>query len=101
LSFRGHSPLAAFAAFLALAPQLACAQSEPARCNVFTAATAYVAMHYPSFDPTGLQPVVTDVGTLMEFTYRLRPGLAGIIPVLSVERRTCKVVNASLRRVGY
>lgn len=58
-------------------------------------------MHYPGFDASGLQPVVTDAGTLLEFTYRLRPGLAGTIPVLSVERKSCKVVSATLRRVGY
>ena len=99
MSLCGHLPFALCGA-LAVSPQLASAQ-EPARCNVLTAATAYVAMHYPGFDASGLQPFVTDAGTLMEFTYRLRPGLVGTILVLSVERRTCKVVNATLRRVGY
>jgi hypothetical protein len=100
--FRGGTSLAMYAVFAAgFALSFEPAQAQPAPCNVFTAAVAYIALHYPGFDQAGLQPAVTDAGTLMEFTYRLRPGFAGNIPVLSVERKTCKVVNASLRRIGY
>ncbi len=90
----------ATAAIIAIAAfQLAAHRSIAQQlCNPLTVADAFMAKNYPSFDPAGLRPVMSDLGNIWTLTYRLPPGYYGAIPTVVIEKRTCSVISMQYRQ---
>jgi hypothetical protein len=68
------------------------AMAQP-KCDLMKIATETIARRYPSFDPTGLQPVISEKGQLWELTYALPAGTLGGTPVVTIDKGTCAVVS--------
>lgn len=69
------------------------AMSKPS-CDVLLVAQEYIAKHYPSFDVAKFKSVVSEQGSLAEVTYELPTGMLGGVPIIVVDKRTCKVIRA-------
>lgn len=67
--------------------------SQPT-CDPLRVAQEYNAKRYPSFDPAGQTLVISETGNLWELTYELPKGTLGGAPVITIDKRTCKVVRA-------
>jgi NTF2 fold immunity protein of polymorphic toxin system component len=65
-----------------------------ANCNVLKIAHEYIASRYPLFDAAGLTPVISEQGSLWRLTYELPRGTLGGVPIITIDRRTCRVVRA-------
>jgi hypothetical protein len=64
------------------------------KCDFMQVAVDYIAKEYPSFDGSKLKPVVFERGDLWELSYELPPGTLGGTPIITIDKRTCKVVKA-------
>lgn len=69
------------------------AMSQP-KCDMLSVAQQYIAKQFPSFDSTGLKLVTSESGNLWELTYELPRGTLGGVPIITIDKRTCKVVRA-------
>ncbi len=67
--------------------------SQP-KCDMLSVAKAYIAKRYPSFDPAGLKPVISEQGNLWELSYELPEGMLGGAPTINIDRRTCTIARA-------
>lgn len=65
-----------------------------ANCDVLKIAHEYIASRYPSFDAAGLTPVISEQGNLWRLTYELPRGTLGGVPIITIDKRTCRVVQA-------
>lgn len=63
-------------------------------CDVVKVAEAYIAKHYPRFDPAGKPQIVSEVNGLWEVTYELPGYMLGGAPLIRVDKEACKVVSA-------
>lgn len=64
-------------------------------CDPLLVAREYVAKHFPSFDVTRFKPVISEQGSVVEVTYELPSEMLGGVPIIVVDRKTCKVIRAS------
>src|SRR5205823_8048683 len=71
------------------------AMSQPT-CDIVKLAEEYIAKQYPSFDPTGMKPVVSETMALWEVTYELPQDMLGGAPIISIDKRTCTIVRAQI-----
>lgn len=68
------------------------AMSQP-KCDLVKMAQDYIAQRFPSFDPAGMNMVVSETGNLWELTYELPPQMLGGAPIITIDKRTCTVVR--------
>jgi len=64
-----------------------------AACNPISVAMQFIAGKYPSFQSTGLKPLISERGNLWQITYQLPEGTIGGVPTVIVDKRTCEVVD--------
>jgi hypothetical protein len=64
------------------------------KCDPASAAENFVAKQYPSFGPVGKKVVVTEQRDRWIFSYELPTHMLGGVPVVIVDKKTCKVVDA-------
>ena len=69
------------------------AMSQPS-CDVLQVAQEYIAKRFPSFDVTRFKPVISEQGSFTEVTYELPKGTLGGVPIMVVDRKTCRVIKA-------
>ena len=67
--------------------------SQP-KCDMLRLAREYISKRYPSFDAAGLEPIISESENLWELTYELPRGTLGGAPIITVDKRTCKVIRA-------
>jgi hypothetical protein len=63
-------------------------------CDFMKMAQAHIAKQFPFFDPAGLKPFISDSGNLWELTYELPRGTLGGTPIITIDKRTCRVIRA-------
>jgi hypothetical protein len=68
------------------------------QCDVVKLAEQHIAKFLPSFDPAGKRLVVRESGNLCEVTYELPPWMLGGAPIVTIDKRTCKVVDTRLEQ---
>jgi hypothetical protein len=81
----------AAATLLQLVTGQAMAQSQ---CDFFRIAHQFIVQRYPTFDSTGLRPMVSESDRLWELTFELPRGTLGGVPTITIDKRSCKVVRA-------
>lgn len=64
------------------------------RCDLLKLAQEYIAKQYPSFDASGLRPIISESANLWELTYELPRGTLGGVPTITIDKRSCTVVRA-------
>ena len=64
------------------------------KCDVVRIARNFIAERYPSFDASGLKPIVVERGNEWELTFELSNDMLGGVPIVTIDKRTCKVVRA-------
>ena len=64
------------------------------KCDPLRVAQEYIAKRFPSFDPAGLKPVISQTEDFWELTYELPPGTLGGVPIITVDKRSCTIVRA-------
>lgn len=69
------------------------AMSQP--CDVLKVAQEYIAKHFPSFDVTKFKSIISEQGSMAEVTYELPRGMLGGVPIILVDKKTCRVIKAS------
>jgi len=67
--------------------------SQP-ECDMLKLAQEYIKKQYPSFDASGLRPIISESGNLWELTYELPRGTLGGVPSITIDKRSCTVVRA-------
>jgi hypothetical protein len=65
-----------------------------AKCDVLKIAEAYIARQFPSYDPAGKKPIMSETANRWEVTYELPPWMLGGAPVITIDKETCGVVGA-------
>ena len=95
MSLAAYRKLAVLIAGLTLCSTVVKESMSQVKCDFMKVANDYIAKRYPSFDSSGLRPVVSERGGLWEVTYELPPGMLGGTPIVTIDKRTCKVVRAS------
>ncbi|MEA2876064.1 MAG: hypothetical protein QOF14_1260 [Hyphomicrobiales bacterium] len=79
----------------AMSFQLVAGQTMPqSQCDFFGTAQQFIAERYPTFDSTGLRPIISETESLWELTYELPRGTLGGVPVITIDKRNCKIVRA-------
>lgn len=68
--------------------------ASDSKCDVVRIARDFIAERYPSFDASGLKPIVAERGNEWELTFELPNHMLGGVPVVTIDKRTCKVVRA-------
>jgi NTF2 fold immunity protein len=63
-------------------------------CDFLTIAEQYIAERFSSFDSTGKKPVIAETESLWELTYELPRYMLGGAPIITIDKRTCKVIRA-------
>jgi hypothetical protein len=63
-------------------------------CDFLRIAKDHIGRKFPSFDPTGLTPVISESENLWELSYELPKGTLGGVPVITIDKRSCMVVRA-------
>ena len=63
-------------------------------CQPLKTSAEYIARRFPHFDPAGLKQVVSERGSLWEFTYELPQDMLGGAPIITIDKRTCTIVRA-------
>jgi hypothetical protein len=63
-------------------------------CDPLRTAKQYIAKRFPWFDSTGMKLVISEKGHLWEMTYKLPPNMLGGAPIITIDKRTCKIVRA-------
>ena len=64
------------------------------KCDLLKVAQERIAQQYPRSDTTGFKQVIRESGNLWELTYELPRGMLGGAPIITIDKRTCKVVRA-------
>lgn len=83
----------AVVAVLALA--LTATQAMPqAECNVLKIAESYIAEQFPGSVSSDMKPVISKQGDSWVVTYELPIYMLGGSPVITVDKRACKVIDA-------
>ncbi|MBI3705573.1 MAG: hypothetical protein HY244_17395 [Rhizobiales bacterium] len=81
-----------------LAAMVLVAMTEPSmahpRCNMLKIAEKQIGRLFPRFDLKELKRVVAENGNLWELTYEMPGTSLGGIPIVTIDKRTCKVVRA-------
>lgn len=62
-------------------------------CDLLKTAQQFIAERYPDFDAAGLRPLISDSDTLWELTYELPKGTLGGAPIITIDKRTCKIIR--------
>jgi NTF2 fold immunity protein of polymorphic toxin system component len=68
------------------------------RCNFFRIAEDYIASRYPFIDLAERHPLTSEVGDVWEVRYELPRGLLGFVPIIGIDRQSCKVVRAQVEQ---
>jgi hypothetical protein len=63
-------------------------------CDVLELAKEYIRQKYPSFDSSGLKLVVSERENFSEVTFELPKGMLGGVPIVTIDKRSCKVIHA-------
>ena len=64
------------------------------KCDMLKIAEEYLSQRFPSFDPAGFKRVITEKGNLWQLTYDVPENTLGGVPIVTIDKRTCKVVRA-------
>jgi hypothetical protein len=64
------------------------------KCDVLKIARDYIAKQFPSFDASGLRPIISESANLWELTYELPRGTLGGVPTVTIDKRSCTVIRA-------
>lgn len=67
--------------------------SQP-KCDLILIAQRYIREHFQNFDPNGLRLVISEQSHLWQLTYELPADTLGGVPIVTIDKRTCKVVRA-------
>ena len=65
------------------------------QCDFLGIAKRFIAERYPTFESTGLRPTVSETDSLWELTYELPKGMLGGVPIITIDKRSCKVIRAA------
>jgi len=79
------------AAVLHLMENIALAQPV---CDPLKVALEYIARRYPNFDSAGLKRIISERDNLWELTYELPQDTLGGVPIITIDKRSCKIVRA-------
>lgn len=66
--------------------------SQP-KCDFLKIAQEYIAQKFPSFDPAGLTPVISEEGNSWILSYELPEGMLGGAPIITIDKRTCTIIR--------
>ena len=64
------------------------------QCDFFGIAQQFIAERYPTFDSMGLPPIISETDSFWELTYALPRGTLGGVPIITIDKRICKIVRA-------
>ena len=64
------------------------------QCDLLGIAQQFIAQRYPSFDPTGLRLSISETDSIWELTYELPRGTLGGVPIITIDKHSCKIVHA-------
>jgi hypothetical protein len=63
------------------------------KCNMLKIAEEAIVKHFPSFYPTSLKKIISDKGNSWELTYELPADALGGVPIVTIDKKTCKVIR--------
>jgi hypothetical protein len=67
--------------------------SQP-KCDFLKIAKDYIVKEYPFIDFVHRHPVTSESNHIRQVRYELPPDWLGFVPVVSIDTRTCTVVDA-------
>ncbi len=62
-------------------------------CNMLEVAERSIVKMYPAFDLKEFRQAITQNGNLCELTYEMPNSMLGSVPIVTIDKRTCKVVR--------
>lgn len=62
-------------------------------CDLLKVAEARLAEVFPSFDPKGMKPKISENDQIWELTYVLPDTMIGGAPIVTIDKKTCTVVR--------
>jgi NTF2 fold immunity protein of polymorphic toxin system component len=67
-------------------------------CNFFRIAEDYIASRYPFIDLAVRHPITSEAAGVWEVRYELPPHMLGFVPVIGIDRRSCRIVRAEVEQ---
>lgn len=67
--------------------------SKP-KCDMIAIAEQAIVKLFPTYDLKEFKQVISESGNFWELTYELPRTMLGGVPIITIDKRTCKVVRA-------
>ena len=67
-------------------------------CNIFKVAEDYIAQRFPFIDLRDRHPTASESHDVWKVRYDLPEGTLGFVPIVSINKATCKVVHAEVEQ---
>lgn len=81
----------------ALQPMMSHAMTT-SKCDLIQIAASDVAKRYPFVNAAARHPIVVEKDTVWDVVFSLPPETLGFVPIISIDKRTCKIVSARMEQ---